>query len=272
MIKEQVTLARLYEERSVAEQNSFDLAWRLLMDEEFSEFRSTLCSSPAELSRFRALVVNAVMATDLGDKKLKELRSQRWDRAFAAAKGASSHKTLDQTADRNRKATIVVEHLIQASDVCHTMQHWEVYREWNENLFMEMYAAYKAGRSEKNPADFWYKGEIGFFDFYIVPLSQKLKECGVFGVSSDEFLNYALENRSRWVEHGEETVNEFLQKAHAHFDVPGVNEPHPEEDFPHAEPAEKAPVQVQAHFNVPSGKKPCPGETKLCRGEPDRFV
>jgi hypothetical protein len=24
------------------------------------------------------------------------------------------------------------------------------------------------GRSETDPAEFWYKGEIGFFDFYIV--------------------------------------------------------------------------------------------------------
>jgi len=32
----------------------------------------------------------------------------------------------------------------------------------------------------------WYRGEIGFFDFYIVPLAKKLKECGVFGVSSGE--------------------------------------------------------------------------------------
>jgi hypothetical protein len=28
--------------------------------------------------------------------------------------------------------------------------------------------------------------EIGFFDFYIIPLAKKLKDCGVFGVSSDE--------------------------------------------------------------------------------------
>lgn len=38
-------------------------------------------------------------------------------------------------------------------------------------------------------------GELGFFDNYVIPLAKKLKECGVFGVSSDEYLNYALENR-----------------------------------------------------------------------------
>jgi hypothetical protein len=44
------------------------------------------------------------------------LRKNRWDKAFA-------HKTVAETkTDVNRKATIVIEHLIQASDVAHTMQ------------------------------------------------------------------------------------------------------------------------------------------------------
>ena len=42
-----------------------------------------------------------------------------------------------------------------------------IYRKWNQKLFEEMYLAYKSGRAEKNPADFWYAGEIGFFDFYM---------------------------------------------------------------------------------------------------------
>jgi hypothetical protein len=39
----------------------------------------------------------------------------------------------------------------------------------------------------------WYKGEIGFLDFYIIPLANKLKDCGVFGVSSDEVRFLAAE-------------------------------------------------------------------------------
>jgi hypothetical protein len=31
-----------------------------------------------------------------------------------------------------------------------------------------MYGAYIAGRTDKDPSEGWYKGEIGFFDFYIV--------------------------------------------------------------------------------------------------------
>jgi hypothetical protein len=111
------------------------------------------------------------------------------------------------------KATIVIEHLIQASDVAHTMQHWHIYRRWNEKFFMECYQAYLDGRADSNPAKTWYTGEIGFFDFYIIPLAKKLKECGVFGVSSDEYLSYALQNRKEWEERGEDMVKEMVRDA-----------------------------------------------------------
>lgn len=149
------------------------------------------------------------MATDIMDKDLKALRNNRWNKAFHQG---GVHADQNNT---NRKATIVIEHLIQASDVAHTMQHWHVYRLWNENLFAELLKAFEEGRSGKNPAEFWYEGEIGFFDFYIIPLARKLKECGVFGVSSDEYLNYALRNRSEWVTRGKEVVNELVEKHSA---------------------------------------------------------
>jgi len=79
-------------------------------------------------------------------------------------------------------------------------------------FYQENLVAYHEGRAEKDPTEFWYKGEIGFFDFYIIPLAKKLKECGVFGVSCDEYLNYALANRKEWVEKGEDVVAEYAEK------------------------------------------------------------
>jgi hypothetical protein len=102
--------------------------------------------------------------------------------------------------------------LIQASDVAHTMQHWHIYQKWNERLFAEMMSAYRAGRSPNDPSLGWYQGELGFFDGYIIPLAKKLKDCGVFGVSSDEYLNYAMENRSEWATKGEEVVKKLAAK------------------------------------------------------------
>ena len=53
------------------------------------------------------------MATDIVDKDLKALRNARWKRAFDDTDRAHESPSVSQ----NRKATIVIEHLIQASDV-----------------------------------------------------------------------------------------------------------------------------------------------------------
>jgi len=209
LVKEGSTIAEFYKNKSVAEQNSVDLAWHLLMHSTYDDLRATIYASEAEMRRFRALVVNSVMATDIVDKDLKALRNQRWDAAFSEVADESD----GSKAATDRKATIVIEHLIQASDVAHTMQHWHIYRKWNERFFHECYDAYRNGRAEKNPADGWYQGEIGFFDFYIIPLAKKLKDCGVFGVSSDEYLNYAMRNREEWEAKGREVVSEMVEKA-----------------------------------------------------------
>ena len=93
------------------------------------------------------------------------------------------------------------------------MQHWHIYRKWNERFFMECYQAYEDGRAEKDPAESWYEGEKGFFDFYIIPLAKKLKDCGVFGVSSDEYLAHALQNRQEWEERGQALVHDMIKKV-----------------------------------------------------------
>ena len=198
-----------YNGKSVAEQNSVDLAWDLLMEPSYVDFRNALCSDHSDMKRFRQLVVNSVMATDIMDQDLKKLRDGRWTQAFSESARITDSNPRDNV---NRKATIVIEHLIQVSDIAHTMQHWHIYRKWNERLFHEMLTAYRQGRSEKDPSDFWYQGEIGFFDFYIIPLVKKLKDCGVFGVSSDEYLNYAQKNRQEWELRGQEVVATMVEK------------------------------------------------------------
>jgi hypothetical protein len=209
LAKEDPNLATVYRDKSIAEQNSVDLAWNALMDPSFSELRSCIYQSSDELARFRKLLVNSVMATDIFDKELGVLRKNRWEKAFNA-------EIEESTGDmRDRKATIVIEHLIQASDVSHTMQHWHIYRKWNKRLFEEMYEAYASGRTDNDPSHGWYKGELWFFDNYIIPLANKLKDCGVFGVSSDEYLGYATNNRKEWEKKGKEIVAEWIEARKA---------------------------------------------------------
>jgi hypothetical protein len=45
-------------------------------------------------------------------------------------------------------------------------------------------------------------------------LAKKLKDCGVFGVSSDEYLNYAMENRREWEARGQEAIAEMVEVVH----------------------------------------------------------
>lgn len=201
--EEHPLIGERYRHKSVAEQNSLDVAWDVLMDSRFRELREYVFETATELARFRQIVVNTVLATDIFDPELNELRKKRWNRAFAES--SASADTQDA------RATVVIEHIMQASDVCHTMQHWHVYQRHNKNLFEEILVAYRQGRCAANPAEFWYEGELKFFDNYIIPLAQKLKDCNVFGVSSDECLNYALRNRAEWADRGRAVVAEYIQ-------------------------------------------------------------
>ena len=220
LVKEGYPQAASYQNRSVAENNSVDLAWKLLLDESFTDLRRVIYRTESEFRRFRQLLVNAVLATDIMDPDLGAARKARWAKAFAVV--AESPISVDkglllepESVQVNRKATIVIEHLIQASDVAHTMQHWHIYRKWNARFFEECFDAYSQGRSDKDPSENWYQGELGFFDFYILPLAKKLKDCGVFGVSSDEYLNYALNNRKQWEGSGRQVVEEMVEGVRA---------------------------------------------------------
>jgi hypothetical protein len=82
-----------------------------------------------------------------------------------------------------------------------------------------MYKAYLDGRGGAvDPSTFWTRGEIGFFNFYIIPLAKKLKECGVFGVSSDEYLQYAISNRNEWEAKGESILGELMDEVREEFE------------------------------------------------------
>jgi len=208
LIKEEAHIAILYNNKSVAEQNSLDLAFEILMDPQYKELQRCIFCNEAEFRRFRQLLVNVVIATDIFDADMKDLRNKRWEKAFQ-----QQDLSLTREDEFNLKGTIVLEYIMQASDVAHTMQHWHVYTKWNERLFEETYSAYISGRGERDPSEGWYKGELWFFDNYIIPLAKKLKECRVFGAASDECLNYAISNRTEWEAKGEDIVKRFVERV-----------------------------------------------------------
>jgi len=213
LAKEHPNFVAKYGLQSLAEQRSLDISLELLEAPCYSNLRACMIPTKEEHERFRQLIINSVLATDIFDKHLGAVRKARWAKAFGRdLDGDEQNNNDDDVHAMNRKATIVLEHVIQASDVAHTMQHWKIYQKWNQNLYEEMYKAYREGRSENDPTSGWYKGELWFFDNYIIPLAKKLKDCGVFGISSDEYLHYAMENRNEWSEKGKAIVAEMEKK------------------------------------------------------------
>lgn len=224
LAKEEPETAEKYRNQSIAEQRSIDVAWAILLEEDFKNLRRCMFPTHTEFKHFRQLIVNTIMATDIFDKELGALRRARWQKCFHPEEFPFPDD--DKLDFFNRKATIVIEHIIQASDVAHTMQHWHVYLKWNERLFHEMLLAFRDGRSDKDPTEGWYKGELWFFDNYVLPLAHKLKECGVFGVSSAEYLQYASENRDEWERKGQEAcermVANFEEWYSSNFEIIGT--------------------------------------------------
>lgn len=204
LISERTALASVYMGKSISEQNSVDLAWNLMLDDKYTDLRAAICGTAGELVMFRQLVVNCVMATDVMDPLLNQDRTKRWNEVFQESSAADT--------SMDRRATLVLEHAIQTADIAHTMQHWHIYRKWNERLFVELYSAFRTGRMAKDPCDFWYKGELAFFDKVVIPLAQKMSDCGMTGGLGIECLDYARQNRSEWEQKGQEILESMIQQ------------------------------------------------------------
>jgi hypothetical protein len=205
LIAEGHSLAKIYKS-SIAERNSLDVAWGLLRQDSYHELRRAIYQSPADFEYFRQLMVHSVLVTDLMDKDLQTERKQRWNDAFETKDAEASDKGEELI---NTQKMALLEHLIQTSDVAHTMQHWNVYQKWNRCLYQELSKAYQSNRARSDPSEFWYDGEIGFFDAYIIPLAQRLKDCPAFDASGQELLHYAKSNRKEWEVKGKSVLEEW---------------------------------------------------------------
>lgn len=117
-----------------------------------------------------------------------------------------AYRTTDQLQQH-----AVLETMMNAADVAHTMQSFQVFVKWNKRLFKEFYVAHLSNRLSFNPSENWYENQIGFFSHYIIPLSQKMKTCGVFGTTGNVFEYFAMENKKRWIEVGEDVSLEIIR-------------------------------------------------------------
>lgn len=117
LVKENAAIANAYGGKNVAEQNSVDLGWSTLMNPDFEALRTCIFTNDVEFTHVRQLLVNAVIATDIFDEDQAHRRIERFQQLF---EGYPQGMCSDEYS--KRKASIMIEHLMQASDVAHTMQ------------------------------------------------------------------------------------------------------------------------------------------------------
>ena len=79
-----------------------------------------------------------------------------------------------------------------------------------------MYVAFNEKRLEIDPTVSWYSDEIKFFDTVVIPMANRLKDCGMFGMAGDDAIRCAQSNRKEWVVNGGAVV-EGLKKRYKEY-------------------------------------------------------
>ena len=122
LMQEEPERAAAYKHTAMAEQRSIDLAWTELSSPRYDALRQCMFNDTNDVRHFRQLLINLGLATDIFDKGLSKARSARWNAAFGSGTtGVTRAMVPSSKASTDRRATIVIEHLIQASDVSHCM-------------------------------------------------------------------------------------------------------------------------------------------------------
>lgn len=212
LIKNGSPLASLYKKRCISEQNSVDISWWLLMTADFDDLRSAIYSNSMEKRRFRQVIVNSVIATDVLDSKMKQHRDNNWNKVFAKKAKSNRLNYMEANEKRNIQVTSIIECVAQVADLSYRGQSYLLYKKWNERLFKEACRAYQEGRLEENPALNWYKSELNYFDNFLIPSLSRLSDTGVFGGSGESYLTQALDNRNAWKVDGEVMVQDMADR------------------------------------------------------------
>lgn len=166
---------------------------------------STAAVGPSRAARRRSQTARLGLrrTMDLSGQSIEVYPSQG---TRTSATGASVSHNADalvppETIDELRES-VVMETILKAADVAHNLQGFDEMAKWSNRLFLELRRAYVDGRGD-SPQNGWFQNQIGFLDFYLLPLARKLDDMGVFGDAKGAiFAVNVEENRERWTREG----------------------------------------------------------------------
>lgn len=228
-------LSLLYNDQSVAEQNSLSISFSLLYQEEYQHLLKIIAPDIEQRRAFRKLVIHTVMCTDIASPDRTQLMKTRWKEAFELSP-RKKNQFEDRTPSKLRfgikramtltgssidfytdneielKASSVLEQMMLASDVAHLFQSYDNFLKWNERLYLELWKANLDDRGF-NPSISWYGGQITFIDNYVRHLAERLSICDVFGENGPLFTHNLSDIRRKWQIEGDQFCKELIRKC-----------------------------------------------------------
>jgi len=82
LIQEETDLAQIYNDRSIAEQHSLRVGFGILLQEKFAQIRNLMTPTWEDRVRFRRMVIDFVLGTDIADPVRIQLAKRKWVEVF----------------------------------------------------------------------------------------------------------------------------------------------------------------------------------------------
>jgi hypothetical protein len=214
LVKENHHLSQKYKKVSPAENYSIDAGLELLDNEELNFFGDF---SLEEMVRFKDLVKQIVLATDIGNRDRVQKIYGDVKAAVETYRGdrddeGDDELKVDDKKEENRVLMLCL--IMKISDVGAQFQHGRTSKHWIRNFYLENQAAYNSGRGPAIIADSFSEDQKKFFTLYISHLLDVMASSGLLAKSLVDTLRGNLEKlKEGWEKWSAAALREWAEEA-----------------------------------------------------------
>lgn len=239
------TITKQYS-HSYAERFSIDLSLEVLFMDEYTHFRSTLMPETRHKVIFGKILFCSILITDIANSNSMRMGKARYhllnyiretyqddvnkaDEEFQdypcihplnpvlediySKLCLTNHEIekykndLNITTKNDLELCVLIEHIMQISDVVHNMQDWRNFIKWNYRLYKELMVCHSL-QLMPDPSENWNTGQIAFMDKYVVPLAERTEtNLGNFA----NLVSLVKENMNKWESCGKTITQNFVE-------------------------------------------------------------
>jgi hypothetical protein len=115
------------------------------------------------------------------------------------------------------RESVIMETIIKSADVAHNLQGFEQMAKWSDCLYLELRKAFIEEKGD-DPMNGWFNNQIGFLDFYLLPLARMLDDTGAFGdTRGGVFAAMVERNRKRWTREGMSVTMKIIMEGNKQY-------------------------------------------------------